>query len=107
MSVTIKARNPIMHKVYDPSSNQWVEISKAKADDLIEGAVDKPIMGGFHPSGMHLVLAVPRSKLGRYRKYVVEWIDELPPMTIMINEGVKIVHRRSDDEGDHYEVKPI
>ena len=93
----------VVFQIYDPSSNQWVGISEA--DGIAEGVVDKSIAGGFHLSGMHLVLAIPRNRLGKYRKYVVEWIDGLPPMTIMINEGVKIVHRRSNDKGDYYEVK--
>ena len=45
--------------------------------------------------------------MGRYMKYIAGWIDELPLMPIMINEGVKIVHRRSNDKGDYYEIKLI
>ena len=56
---------------------------------------------------MYLVLAIPRNRLGKYRKYVVEWIDELPPMPIMINENIKIVYRRSNDKGNYYEIKSI
>ena len=53
------------------------------------------------------MLVILGSKLGRYMKYIAGWIDELPPMTIMINEGVKIVYKGSDDKGDYYEIKPI
>ena len=45
--------------------------------------------------------------MGRYMKYIAEWIDELPPMTIMINENIKIAHRRNNDKGNHHEIKPI
>ena len=97
----------VVFQIYDPKANRWVEISKAEADDIAERAVDKPIAGGFHPSGMHLVLAIPRNRLGRYRKYVVEWIDELPKRPLMINEGVKLVYRGRKGDTEYFEIKPL
>ena len=88
-------------------ADQWVEVSKAEADDIADRAVDMPVAGGFHLSGMHMILAIPRGRLDRYRRYVVDRVDELPKTPIMINEGATLVYKGSDEKGDYYEVKPI
>ena len=44
MNVPIKARDPIVHQVYDPSANQWVGISEA--DGIAEGLLS-PWLAAF------------------------------------------------------------
>ena len=97
----------IVFQVFDPSANQWVEVSKDVADDISGRAVKRPVAGGFTPDGMYFIAAVPRRRLGPYAKYVVEWVDKLPPEPILINEGVRLVYKGSDDEGDYFEVVPL
>ena len=95
----------VVYQVYDPSANQWVEVPKEVAEDIAERG--RSVAGGFTRNGMHFVFAVHRHRLGPYERYVIEWIDELPKRRLLINEGVKIVYRSSDDKGDYFEVVPL
>ena len=97
----------VVFQVYDPSTNKWVEVSKEVFEDIIDRAVDRPVAGGFTPSGIHTVAAVPRLRLGPYARYVVEWVDKLPKRPIMINEGVKVIYRGRKGDTEYYEVKPL
>lgn len=35
-----------------------------------------------------------------------EWVDELPPRPVMVNEGVKVIYRGRKGNTEYYEVKP-
>ena len=96
----------VVYQVYDPQRQEWVEVSKEVADEIAEGAV-KPVAGGFLVNGLHMTLAIPRRRLGRYERYVVEWVDELPKQPVMVNEGVMIIYEGSDERGDHFRIVPI
>ena len=62
MSVPIKARDLIVHKVYDLQRQEWVEVPKDVAEDIAERG--RSVVGGFMPNGFHLTLAIPRRGLG-------------------------------------------
>ncbi|GAB6943224.1 hypothetical protein [Vulcanisaeta sp. JCM 14467] len=93
------------YQVYDPSINQWVEVGKEVADEIAERG--RSVVGGFMPNGFHLVLAIPRRRLGPYGKYVVEWVDKVPRRPLLVNEGVKIVYKGRRGDTEYFEAKPL
>ena len=76
-------------------------------NDISERALDKPVAGGFMRNGIHIIAAVPINRIGKYRRYVVEWVDKLPKRPIMINEGVKVIYRGRNGDTEYYEVRPL
>ena len=89
-----KDEGPIMNKVYDTQRQEWIEVGEEVFNDVSERA-------------LYSVAAMPRRRLGPYARYVVEWLDKLPLKPILINEGVRVVYRSSDESGDYYEVEPL
>ena len=84
----------IVYQVYDPASQDWVEIPKDTAEDIAERG--RLIGGGLLPNGFHFIEAIPRRRLGDYERYVVEWVEkrDLPRDLLIINEGIDVkVHR--------------
>ncbi|BDR92260.1 hypothetical protein [Vulcanisaeta souniana] len=80
--------------IYDPRRGDWVEISEDDAGYIQDNGV--LIGGGFTWHGVIGLYAVPRERLGRFRRYVVEWISELPKRPLIVDEGVRV--RVSRDE---------
>ena len=84
----------IVYQVYDPASQDWVEIPKDTAEDI--AGRGRLIGGGLLPNGFHFIEAIPRRRLGDYERYVVEWVEkrDLPRDLLIINEGIDVkVHR--------------
>ena len=48
---------------------------------------------------------MPINRIGKYRRYVVEWGDKLPKRPVMINEGVKVIYSGRNGDTEYYEVR--
>ena len=87
--------------IYNPGTGKWDEIEPPEwADEVANYLADhghRVGVGVFNP-GFIIIDAIPREEIpGWLMPYVVEWIDELPPRPIMVNEGVELRKYRTRD----------
>lgn len=80
----------IVYQVYDPSKQEWVEISKETAEDI--AGRSRLVGGGLMPNGFHFIAAAPSHRLGEYVRYVVEWVGkkDLPKDLVIINDSIDV-----------------
>ncbi|BDR93195.1 hypothetical protein [Vulcanisaeta souniana] len=74
--------------IYDPEANDWVELSDEELGYIQDNG--RVIGGGFIWHGFTVLHAIPRERLGKFMRYVIEWMSELPRRPIMVNEGVRV-----------------